>query len=240
MIKISDLSKTYYDNNKEIKILNNINLIINKNIFYTIVGSSGCGKSTLLNIISGLDKNYNGNIYYNNNLTIGYMFQKDLLLPWLTIKDNCSLGLKLQNKKDDELVLYYLKKYNLLDYKDKYPNELSGGMRQRISLIRTLILKPDILLLDEPFSQLDYITKLKIEDDIYNIIKEEKITTIMVTHDISEAISLADKVIVLTNKPATIKYIYDIKLINKTNPKDNRYDPNFKYYFDKIWNDLNE
>jgi NitT/TauT family transport system ATP-binding protein len=163
------------------------------------------------------------------------MLQNDALLPWLTIKDNCMLGLKIKGIKDDNIVNHLLNKYNLKDVAKQKPGELSGGMKQRVALIRTLATNPDILLLDEPFSALDYQTRLAVANDVHHIIKEEKKTTIMVTHDIAEAISMADRVIVLSKRPATIKRIYQIILENKSDPLSNRNDPKFPYYFNLIW-----
>ena len=238
ILTIKDLSKTYYSLSNELKTLDNINININREDFISIVGTSGCGKSTLLNIIAGLDNEYLGTIIKQDNINIGYMLQVDALLPWLTIKDNCKLGLFLNNKKDDKKVIELLKKYGLFEFADKYPFELSGGMKQRCALIRTLLLDPDILLLDEPFSALDYQTRLKVEDDIYNIIKNEGKTAILVTHDLEEAIAMSNKVVVLSKRPAHIKNIYDIDINKK--PLDKRNDSNFMDYFNKIWNDLDE
>ena len=238
ILEIKNLTKTYYTLNGEVKALNNVNMDIQKNDFIAIVGSSGCGKSTLLTIIAGLDKDYKGEINLNTFNNIGYMLQQDSLLPWLTIKDNCMLGLKLKNIKDETYVNKLLNKYNLSNFKDKLPDTLSGGMKQRVALIRTLATNPDILLLDEPFSALDYQTRLAVENDIYKIIKEENKTAIMVTHDISEAVAMANIIIVLSNRPATVKKTYDIVLENKKDPISNRNDPNFNYYVNQIWKDL--
>ena len=238
LLSINKLSKEYYSDDGITKALDNIDLSIDKNNFYSIVGPSGCGKSTLLNIIAELDNLYTGTINKQDNLTIGYMLQKDALLPWLTIKDNCNLSMFLNNKKDDKKLNNYLKKYHLIDFANKYPYELSGGMRQRCALIRTLLLNPDILLLDEPFSQLDYQTRLKVEEDIYNIIKKENKTVILVTHDIEEAIAMSNKVIILSKRPAHIKDIIDIN-IDKT-PINRRKDNSFNFYFNKIWNELDD
>ena len=203
ILQINNLSKSYYSIKEETKVLDNISFTLNKNEFLGIIGPSGCGKSSILNIISSLDKEYQGNIITNENIKVGYMLQDDALFPWLTIYDNCILGLKILKKLDTnskKYVLNLLKKYNLIDFKDKYPNELSGGMRQRVALIRTLAIKPDILLLDEPFSALDYQTRLNVSNDVYNIIKEENISSIIVTHDISEAISMCDRILVLSKR----------------------------------------
>lgn len=239
ILSIQNLSKTYYSLEDEINTLKNISFDVFKEDFISIVGTSGCGKSTLLNIIAGLDKEYKGKILKQDNINIGYMLQVDALLPWLTIKENCNLGLKLQNKKDNNKVDKLLKKYNLDEFANKYPHELSGGMKQRCALIRTLLLEPDILLLDEPFSALDYQTRLNVQKDIFNIIKKEHKTVILVTHDLEEAISMSNKVIVLSKRPAVIKNIYNIEMDNK-NPLEKRNDDHFKEYFNNIWNDLDE
>lgn len=238
ILEIKNLTKTYYTLNGEVKALNNVNINIKKNDFIAIVGSSGCGKSTLLTIIAGLDKDYHGIINLNTAHNIGYMLQLDSLLPWLTIKENCMLGLKLKGIKDDSYVNNLINKYNLNNFKNKLPDTLSGGMKQRVALIRTLATNPDILLLDEPFSALDYQTRLAVENDIYKIIKEENKTAIMVTHDISEAVAMANTIIVLSNRPAHVKKIYEISLENKKDPISNRNDPNFNYYVNQIWKDL--
>ncbi len=237
ILDIKNLSKTYYTLSGEVKALNNINFTINKGDFIAIVGTSGCGKSTLLNILAGIDKDYEGKII-NNKCKIGYMLQQDALLPWLSILDNTMIGKKLGHNINNIYVLNLLKKYNLDDFKNKKPNCLSGGMKQRVALIRTLATNPDLLLLDEPFSALDYQTRLIVENDIYNIIKKEKKTAIIVTHDIGEAVAMADKVIVLSNRPASIINVYDIKLNNKIDPMNNRSDSNYNYYVNLIWKDL--
>ena len=172
---------------------------------------------------------------------IGYMLQHDSLFEWRSILNNCLLGLELNKEKNEEntkYVLNLLNNYGLKDFINNKPSELSGGMRQRVALIRTLATKPDILLLDEPFSALDYQTRLAVSDNVYEIIKKEKKSAIMVTHDIAEAISMADKVIVLTGRPSKIKKIYDIKLTDKTSPINNRKCKEFSTYYETIWKDL--
>ena len=239
ILEIKNLTKTYYTLTGEVKALDKLDMKIKKGDFVAIVGSSGCGKSTLLTIISGIDKDYDGLIKtLTDSNNIGYMLQQDALLPWLTIKENCMLGLKIKGIKDETYVNNLIKKYGLEKFENKKPDTLSGGMKQRVALIRTLATNPDILLLDEPFSALDYQTRLSVENDIYNIIKEENKTAIMVTHDISEAISMACKVIVLTNRPAKVKNIYDICLDDKKDPISNRNDKKFSYYFNLIWKEL--
>jgi len=192
ILEISNLKKVYHDNNSEITAIESINLDVTDGEFISIVGPSGCGKSTLLSILSGLEKKSDGNVILNNNLKIGYMLQKDSLFPWRTILDNCLIGLEVTNSLNDESkkrVIRLLETYGLKDFIYKYPDSLSGGMRQRVALIRTLATDPDILLLDEPFSALDYQTRLALSDDVYKIIKNEGKTAIMVTHDLAEVIS---------------------------------------------------
>lgn len=243
ILEVNNLSKSYFNIKGETKTLDNISFILNKNEFLGIIGPSGCGKSSILNILSSLDKDYKGTIKTKDNIIIGYMLQEDSLFPWLTIYENSLLGLRILKKLDTNsknYVLNLLKKYNLIDFKDKYPNELSGGMRQRVALIRTLAIKPDILLLDEPFSALDYQTRLNVSNDVYNIIKEENVSSIIVTHDISEAISMCDRIIVLTKRPSKIKSEYNISLSNKKSPIDNRNDILFSKYYDLIWKDIDK
>ena len=179
--------------------------------------------------------------FHKENPVIGYMLQNDALFPWLTIYQNALLGLKIQKKKTKESENYVkdlFKKYKLEEFMNKYPHELSGGMKQRVALIRTLAIKPDILLLDEPFSALDYQSRLAVSDDVFNIIKKENITTIMVSHDIAEAISMSDRIVVLSKRPCYVKNIYDIVLTNKKNPIENRKAKEFSDYYNKIWKDL--
>lgn len=242
LLQIKNLSKNYITKNKVTKAVDNISLDINDNEFITLIGPSGCGKSTILSIIGNLDEKSSGIIKFKNkDIKVGYMFQEDLLFPWLTVYENTILGLKIKKELNEENKKYVndlLEKYGLIEFKNNYPKELSGGMRQRVALIRTLALKPDILLLDEPFSALDYHTRIEISDDVYKIIKKEGKTAIMVTHDIQEAIAMSDKVIVLSKRPAKIKRIYDIILENKKVPSKNRNDKNFSNYYEKIWKDF--
>lgn len=244
LLEINNISKTFNTLNGEINAIKSISFDVNNEQFIAIVGSSGCGKSTLLNIISGLIEKTNGTIkFYKENPIIGYMLQEDALLPYLNILDNATLGLSLKKIKTKENIEYtkrLLETYGLKDFIYKYPKELSGGMKQRVALIRTLAIKPDILLLDEPFSALDYQSRLSVSEDVYNIIKKEKKTVIMITHDIAEAISLSDKIIVLSKRPSIVKKIYDIKMENKSTPINNRTCKEFSDYYDKIWRDLDE
>jgi len=243
LLKLNNVALNYHSLKGETPALKNITLDVNENEFIAIVGPSGCGKTTILSLIAGILKPSSGEILIeeNKNNYIGYMFQRDHLFEWRTIWQNVILGLELQKKKNKENYDYVenlLKKYGLYDFKDKFPRELSGGMRQRVALIRTLALNPKILLLDEPFSALDYQTRLNVCDDVSNIIKSEKKTAILVTHDISEAISMADKIIILTPRPAEIKKILNIDLQKYGTPFKRRECPEFSKLFDIVWKDL--
>lgn len=248
-LTLKNISKTYQDLNGETVAVQDFSHTFKNGTFTSIVGPSGCGKSTLLSIISGLEEATSGFIYMDNskltrnNCNIGYMLQKDYLLGWRTVYNNVLLGLEIRKMISAESLAYVdelLKKYGLYEFKDKYPSQLSGGMRQRVALIRTLTIRPDILLLDEAFSALDFQTRLSVADDVYKIIRSEGITTIMVTHDIPESISMSDDVIVLTNRPSTIKSVHKIHFdIPKRTPINCRENAKFQAYFDIIWKELN-
>lgn len=242
LLEIKNLSKNYNTKMGEVKAIDNISFDVYDKEFLCIIGSSGCGKSTLLNILANLDYLSDGEIIKNNDLKIGYMLQEDCLLPWLNILDNATLGLDIMHIKTEENVKYVknlLEKYGLGDFLEKYPNQLSGGMRQRVALIRTLATKPDILLLDEPFSALDYMSRLMVSEDVSKIIKNEKKTVVMITHDIAEALSLADRIIVLSKRPAIIKKIYNIDIEGST-PMERRKSPRFAPYYDLLWKELDK
>ncbi len=241
LLKIKDLSKNYHTKNTETLAVDNFSFDLINGEFVAIVGPSGCGKSTILNILAGLDTKSGGEIILNKDTKMGYMLQQDALFNWKTVLDNCLLGLEINkdlNKQSKQYVLDLLNTYGLKDFIDNYPNTLSGGMRQRVALIRTLATKPDLLLMDEPFSALDYQTRLSVSDDVYQIIKNEKKSAIMVTHDIAEAISMADKIIILSKRPSKIKKIIDIKLTDKSTPINNRKTKEFSYYYDLIWKEI--
>ena len=233
--------KIYHTKKEEILAIEDFSFTIQDGEFIAIVGPSGCGKSTLLNILGNLDQKSEGNIEFKENTSIGYMLQQDSLFEFRTILENCLLGLEIKKELTEEnkkYVIDLLKTYGLENFINSYPENLSGGMRQRVALIRTLATKPNLLFLDEPFSALDYQTRLAVSDDVYNIIKKEGKSAIMVTHDLAEAISMADRVIVLTKRPAKIKKVFDIQLTNKANPIENRKAKEFQEYYDKIWKEI--
>lgn len=244
LLEVKHLSKKYHSLDGEIQAIDDISFDINSDEFIVIVGPSGCGKSTLISIIANLLDKSSGEIkFYKENPIIGYMFQEDALFDHYHILDNLLLGLKIQkrlNKDSKEYVIKLAKKYGLDNWLDKYPKDLSGGMKQRCALIRTLAIQPDLLILDEPFSALDYKNRLLVADDVYQMIRDYKKSTIMVTHDISEAISLADKVIVLSSSPSKIKSIYDISISKEMLPSERRNSDLFTKYYDRIWKDLND
>jgi NitT/TauT family transport system ATP-binding protein len=239
VLEFINVSKSFCHKEELIEVLNNINFEVEEGEIVAIVGPSGAGKSTILNLISKLITPSEGVVNVNGN--IGYMFQRDCLFDWKTIYKNILLGLEIQKNKTEEAIASVnrmLEEYNLMEFKNSYPHQLSGGMRQRVALIRTLAVNPDILLLDEPFAALDYQTKLIVSNDIYNIIKKEKKTAIMVTHDISEAISMADKILILSSRPAIIKKQFIIN-IDELTPLKKRQNPKFQELFEIIWEEIN-
>lgn len=241
LVEFKDVSKTFFSEKGETIVLSHVSFSLKPHEIIAIIGPSGCGKSTLLNLVSGLIEPSEG--YVTLNARMGYMFQTDHLFSWRTVKDNVLLGLEITHTKTKENVKYaidLLEKYQLGEFLHHYPQELSGGMRQRVALIRTLVLKPEVLLLDEPFSALDYQTKLLVLDDVYRIIHEEKKSAIIVTHDISEAISFADRVIVLSSRPSSIQASIpiDLHLQEEKTPIKARKSKEFPVYFDKIYKEL--
>lgn len=243
ILEIKNLSHSYHNLEGETLALSHLSFSMSKGEFVSIVGPSGCGKSTLLSLISGLLKPEQGSVELHGKM-MGYMLQKDHLLEWRSIYKNIILGLEIRHLLTPETkqkVQDYLEQYGLADFSAAKPSELSGGMRQRVALIRTLILEPDLLLLDEPFSALDYQTRLNVADDIGQIIRKEKRSAILVTHDLSEAISLGDKVIILSKRPASIKRVIPLKFdLEEDTPLHRRNTPEFKNYFNMVWKELNE
>lgn len=241
ILKINNLKKAYHTKRNEILAVDNFSFTLYEGEFVAIVGPSGCGKSTILSILSGLEEKSDGEIIKDENLKIGYMLQDDALFDNRNILNNSLLGLEIDKtltKENKDYTLNLLETYGLKDFINSYPENLSGGMRQRVALIRTLATKPDILLLDEPFSALDYQTRLSVSDDVYNILKKEKKSAIIVTHDLAEAISVADRIIILTKRPAVIKKIIEVSLTDKSTPINNRKAKEFTYYYDLIWKEI--
>ena len=250
LLELKNVSLSDHSLEGETPASSHISFQVPKGGFLAIVGPSGCGKSTILNLICGLLRPEEGEILLGGTslsekpMNIGYMLQKDHLFEWRTVYSNILLGLETQKRVTPQKEVYIeslMQTYGLDSFKNAKPSQLSGGMRQRAALIRTLALEPDLLLLDEPFSALDYQTRLNVGDDIGKIIKQEEKTAILVTHDISEAISMADTVIVLTKRPATIKCVIpiDLELPGRT-PLTSRSAPKFKTYFNQIWKELND
>lgn len=248
ILKLENVSLTYQSEIGETQAIKNLNFTVSKGEFISIIGPSGCGKTTILSMIAGLLKPTLGRIILNDeeiikpNRSVGYMLQRDELFPWRTIEKNAYLPLEIKKLKEEKYKVFVknlLEKYGLKDFMKAYPSEISGGMRQRVALIRTLASNPDVLLLDEPFSALDYQTRLSVCDDVYKIITLEKKTAILVTHDISEALSMSDRVIVLTKRPAEIfnehVYNYDKTIM----PLKRREDKNFGKEFEILWSELN-
>ncbi len=246
LLEIENLKLIYHSKQGENEALKDISFKVNEGELVSIVGPSGCGKTTILSLIAGLMKASDGKILIDGNefsgvnKQVGYMFQKDNLFDWRTIWQNVCIGLeinKTNTQENQEKVKSLLAKYGLSDFKDNRPRQLSGGMRQRVALIRTLAMNPKLLLLDEPFSALDYQTRLLVGEDVWNIIKQEKQTAVLVTHDISEAISLSDRVIILSQRPSVVKQIVDVPF-NSESPLKRRENKNFSAVFDKVWKEL--
>lgn len=238
-VELKNIGMKYQAPDSETEAISDVSLSISPGEFVSIVGPSGCGKSTLLDIICGLVQPSRGEVKINSR--VAYMLQKDYLLEWRTIMKNCLLGPEIQGqdiKKASEYVKQLLANYGLADFADRYPHQLSGGMRQRAALIRTLAVRPEVLLLDEAFSALDYQTRLAVVDEVWSILHQEKKTAIMVTHDIAEAISMSDRVIVLTARPAKVKKIYNIDLGQGLTPLQKRKEEGFRQYFDDVWKEL--
>lgn len=251
-LEISDLNYSYHTKDGETKALSGIDFSVKKGEFLAIVGPSGCGKSTLLNLIAGLLSFSEGRVTIEgtdiseHRDKIGYMLQKDHLLPWRTTQENICLGLEINKNRTKEklrLAEHLLKQYGLYEFRNVKPAELSGGMKQRAALIRTLVMEPELLLLDEPFSALDYQTRLSVADDIHEILKREGKTAILITHDIAEAISMAERIIVLTKRPGRIKKEFKIALSMEdgrppAKPSEGRSAREFAVYYQKIWKEL--
>ena len=249
ILKLDGVYLTYQTINNETHALSNLSFSVKETEFISIIGPSGSGKTTILSLIAGLLTASKGKILFKGeeikktSENIGYMLQRDELFPWRTIEKNVLLPLeikKINTFQNRTRVLSLIEKYGLKDFVKSYPSELSGGMRQRVALIRTLATSPDLLLLDEPFSALDSQTRLKVCDDVYSIIKREKKTAVLVTHDISEAISLSDRIIVLTSRPATVLSEHVVNLDKSLSPLKRREEKGFSKLFDTLWRELND
>lgn len=249
VITFDRVGKTFITKDGENQAVDDISFTVKEGEFISILGPSGCGKSTLLSMLAGLFQPTRGKIFVNNEpvtapgKNIGYMLQQDYLLGWRTIRQNILLGLEIRGtrtKENEKMALKLLSEMGLLLYQDQYPNQLSGGMRQRVALVRTLATNPHILLLDEPFSALDYQTKLRLEDLVCDTLRRKKKTAVLVTHDISEAIAMSDRIIILRSSPGKVSSIIDIPDSLRTPlPFESREVPEFQPYFQKVWKELN-
>nr|WP_236784825.1 ABC transporter ATP-binding protein [Alteribacter salitolerans] len=247
-MQIQNVEKTYFSKTSVTEAISAVNLDITKGEFVSVIGPSGCGKTTLLSMISGLLKPTAGTINLDGKLITkptpdtGYMLQQDYLFPWLSIKSNITLGLKtmgLLTKETECHALHLLHEMGLGEFKDDFPSQLSGGMRQRVALVRMLATQPKLLLLDEPFSALDYQTKLKLENLVHTTIKEHEKTAILVTHDIGEAIAMSDRIVMLSKRPATIHRIFKVPDEMKgLEPFEARNTAGFNDLFQDIWKEL--
>lgn len=239
ILRFQDVTYIYHTVRGELVAAKGLSFSVDEGEFVAIIGPSGCGKTTLLSLAAGLLKPSAGTI--ESRGSFGYMLQKDELFPWRTIEKNIFLPLEIRHQKSPEhreRAIALAKKYGLGDFLKSYPAQLSGGMRQRAALIRTLATDPDILLLDEPFSALDYQTRLNVCEDVANIIRSEKKTALLITHDISEAISVADRVLVLTARPARVAHAHTLDF-GGIPPLKRREQPGFSGWFERLWGELN-
>lgn len=244
ILSLENISYSYHNLKGETSALSGISFQVKEGEFLAIVGPSGCGKSTLLSIIAGLLEPELGTLSFGRASTIGYMLQHDHLFEWRTIYQNVILGLELNKKvtkENTDYVLQLLKDYGLDSFKDKKPSELSGGMRQRAALIRTMAVRPDLLLLDEPFSALDFQTRMTVSADIGSIIRSSGKTAILITHDLSEAITLADRVLVLSGRPSRVKYELPVSYdIERDDAISIRNTEEYQTYFNILWEELSD
>ena len=247
LLELKNINLTYHTIETETLAIKDTSFSIEQGDFVSIVGPSGCGKTTILSMISGLLKPSSGEIFIDGervskvSTNVGYMLQRDNLFEWLNVYQNIMIGPNINHKKNclsKEKLNNLVSKYGLSGFEKAKPNQLSGGMRQRVSLIRTLALNPKLLLLDEPFSALDYQTRLAVQNDIHSIIKSENKTAILVTHDISEAIVMSDKIIVLTKRPGTVKTILELEFDKSLTPLQKRDSHLFNQYFRTLWEEL--
>ena len=248
IVEVENVCLTYHEPHAETTAIKHLSFSVKQGEFVSIVGPSGCGKTSVLSLLTGIINPSSGQIRIlgkpasQAGSRIGYMLQRDHLLDWRTIEGNILLGLEVKrmlNSDTRDYALGLLNTYGLMEFRTHYPSQLSGGMRQKVALIRTRSFSPELLLLDEPFSALDYQTRLTIADEVYEIIRRECKTAVLVTHDISEAIAMSDRVLVFTQRPASLKSEYDIRLSSAADsPIARRNAPEFKDYFDSIWKEL--
>lgn len=247
-LSVENIGLSYQTAERETMAIKDVSFDVKEGEFVSIVGPSGCGKSTLLSCIAGLTVPTTGQVIFKGRPTdgvredVGYMLQSDNLMPWRSIYKNVTLGLEIQNKLTAENEAYaqsLLKKYDLWDFRDSYPSRLSGGMRQRAALIRTLAVKPDLLLLDEAFSALDYQTRVNVSRDVYRILRAENKTMVMVTHDIPEAVAMSDRVVVLSKRPSVVQKILTLPFGRRRDPISVRGHGQFQSFFDAVWKEMN-
>lgn len=239
MLEFKNVSYTYHTKAGETTAVDKLNFTVENGEFVSVIGPSGCGKTTILSLAAGLLAPSSGEVLRGDG-EFGYMLQRDALFPWRTVEGNIFLPLEVKKRSTPEKrekAVELAVKYGLKDFLKKTPKELSGGMRQRVALIRTLAAEPEILLLDEPFSALDYQTRLEVCDDVQGIIKSEKKTALLVTHDISEAIALSDKVVVLSKRPATVIAVHPIDFGGNV-PKNRRECGEFAQTFEILRKEL--
>lgn len=246
-VSLHRVSLTYHTPAGETPVIDEISFRVERGEFVSIVGPSGCGKTSLLSMMAGLvrptagEVRVNGAVVAGPSADVGYMLQQDHLFPWRSVLENCMLGLEVQGRRTAagrRRVLEMLKDYGLAEFAHAFPAHLSGGMRQRAALVRTLAVDPKVLLLDEPFSALDYQTRLQLQEEMSRILRRERRTVVLVTHDIAEAVSLADRVMVLSRRPARLKQEYVIDLPQRGSPVQVRESPEFSRYFRDIWRQL--
>ena len=242
LLCLEHVSLYYHTPQGETEALRDLSFQVQKGEFVAVVGPSGCGKTTMLSLIMGLNPPSSGRVIFPQGpFPMGYMLQRDNLLEWRTLEKNAVLGLEVRHKLNEGTrakAVALLRKYGLGDFLSHYPGQLSGGMRQKAALIRTLALDPELLLLDEPFSALDYQTRLTLADEVFAIIKEEGKTALLVTHDIGEAVSMADRVLVFSDRPATLKKEIVLSFPREMPPLIRREQPAFQQYFAVIWKEL--
>ncbi len=240
VLRFENVSMHYHSKQGETIAAENLTFSVEEGEFVAIIGPSGCGKTTLLSLAAGLLSPTSGEVK-TNGCSFGYMLQKDELFPWRTIEKNIFLPLEIKRTNTEEhrtRALALAEKYGLKQFLKSYPSSLSGGMRQRAALIRTLAVDPDVLLLDEPFSALDYQTRLSVCDDVYKIIRTEKKTALLITHDISEAISVADRILVLSHRPAHVTASHALSF-PESEPLKRRENKEFSKWFEILWKELN-